>query len=209
MAHGLLILPEDNELQALLSGDKDSTSGIWPVEGQRLAWLASIANSPIVEIGSHRGKSTCYLACGSRAGGGQPVFAVDLWELGADKRAAGYATYDHYHDVKTWELFCWQTASMGVTDLVHPVKMESTKAAKRRRNPIGLLFIDADHRYKYAKRDYDAWQHFVPVGGWLAMHDYTPRYGVKRLVDEVIMPSGCWAEERVDGRLWSAKRVRR
>ncbi len=41
------------------------------------------------------------------------------------------------------------------------------------------------------------------------MHDYSPKYGVKRLIDEVILPSGLWEEARVDGRLWSARRARR
>ena len=65
-------------------------------QGERLAELAYYVprNMAIVEIGSHTGLSTCWLAAGSRAGNGAHVTAVDPypdprpgskddpWELG-------------------------------------------------------------------------------------------------------------------------------
>ena len=105
-------------------------------------------------------------------------------------------------------MFRRQLAKARCADLVTEVQSESARAAKRRRYPIGLLFIDADHHYRPCRRDYLAWQRFVPVGGWIAFHDYTPRYGVKRVIDEVVRPSGFWANEAVHDRLWSAQRVR-
>ena len=50
-------------------------------EGRRLAYLASTvpANQAIVELGSWKGKSTAYLAAGSKFGHRASVFAVDHW----------------------------------------------------------------------------------------------------------------------------------
>jgi len=200
MSEQLLVLPEHDCLCALLSGAGNSTEGIWDIEGQHLAWLASQvpAGLSIVEIGSHKGKSTCFLAAGSRAGHGAHVYAIDLWTLGKGR------TYDHYHAEETWQMFLRQTEPY--RDLITPVRMDSLEAAKRRRRPIGLLFIDADHHFKPCLADYRAWHGFIPSGGYIAFHDYTPRYGVKRVIDEVVIPSGLWEDAHVYGRIWSARR---
>ena len=57
---------------------------IIPAEGLILAELAAeVPNSQvIVEIGAYKGKSSCYLAAGARAGLGALVYSVDLWENG-------------------------------------------------------------------------------------------------------------------------------
>jgi hypothetical protein len=196
----LLILPENECLCALLSGHDNSTAGIRDEEGQHLSWLASQvpAELSIVEIGSHKGKSTCFLAAGSRAGKGAHVYAVDLWTLGVGR------TYAHYHAEETWRTFQKQTEPY--RDLITPVQMASVDAAKRRRRAIGLLWIDANHTYKGCLSDYQAWNHFVPLDGRIAFHDYSPKYGVKRVIDEVVIPSGRWTDVRTVGRIWSARR---
>jgi len=197
-----LILPENAALCALLSGAGNSTRGIWDEEGQHLSWLAARvpANQGIVEIGSHKGKSSCFLAAGARAGQGAHVWAVDLWTAGAGR------TYAHYSAEETWQTFQRQVESLGLSEAITPVQADSLRAAKYRRRPIGLLFIDGDHHYRACLADYRAWEKFVPAGGFIAFHDYSPRYGVKRVIDEVLMPSGQWQALGQVGRIWSAVR---
>lgn len=42
--------------------------------------------------------------------------------------------------------------------------------------PIDLLFIDGDHTYEGAKKDYLGYRHFVREGGIIAFHDIMPDY---------------------------------
>lgn len=203
----LIKLPEHTQLKALLSGDNNSTEGINEAEIKHLAWLATqIPNGgDIVEIGSHKGKSICCMAaaCRSVANDTARIFAVDMWTLGKGK------TFAHYSSEETFDTFKRQVAEMGLTERIRPVQMESIAASKKRSKPIHLLFIDASHKYKDVLADYQAWSKFVPVGGWIAFHDYTTRFpGVKQLIDETVIPSGLWEEASVHGRIWSARRVK-
>jgi hypothetical protein len=88
-------------------------------EGERLAQLASGVplDKSIVEIGSYKGKSACYLGLGSRSGHGAPVFAVDLWELNDEEK---YALPEVF---RAWQE---QVGSFGLLDLVTPLRIESS-----------------------------------------------------------------------------------
>lgn len=73
-ALSLLSVPNEDEL--------DQIEGWLSVaEGQRLAYLASMVPTSlaIVELGSWKGKSTAWLASGSKLGHGAQVYAADHW----------------------------------------------------------------------------------------------------------------------------------
>ena len=60
----------------------DETEGwLWVEEGLRLAELAAQVPKThwIVELGSHLGRSSGYLAAGSRAGRGARLVCIDTW----------------------------------------------------------------------------------------------------------------------------------
>ena len=138
MDEQLLKLPEYDELVDLYSGYADSKAGISPIEIEHLSWLAYHvpAGGDIVEIGSHRGKSICAMGCACRlAGNNARLFAVDLW-------TKGKGTFEHYHSEETWILFQAQVEKMGLRESIRPVVSSSANAAKYRRKPIHLLFID-------------------------------------------------------------------
>lgn len=201
---GLVRLLSHETLNGLLSGENNSTAGISEREGMRLAWLAQQipTGGDIVEIGTHRGKSICWMGTACREAGNTTarVFGVDLWTKGR--------TFAHYSSAETWQIFTSQVAKMGLTGFIRPVMMSSMDAVAKRQKPIHLLFIDANHKYPFVREDYLAWSRFVAPGGWIAFHDYTVRFsGVVRVVDELVKPSGLWEEGRVDGRLWSARRL--
>ena len=62
-------------------------------EGRRLARLAGKVPTEqvIVELGSHGGSSTSWLALGSRKGHGAPVYAIDPWDHAPGERMAQHA----------------------------------------------------------------------------------------------------------------------
>ena len=132
------------------------------------------------------------------------LFGVDLWTKGGG-RAARFA---HYSSDETWRIFKKQIAALGLEDVVHAVIGESVASAKKRSKPIHLLFIDAGHDYKNVLSDFKAWEKFVPIGGWIAFHDYNTRFkGVDRVIHEECIASGNWGDAAVYGRIWSARRI--
>lgn len=168
------------------------------------------AHQAIVEIGTHTGLSTCWMAAGSDEGKGAHVTAVDPW---ADPRPAtlddpfglidGNGVYRRFEDNITSE---------GHWGTVTPLRATSTVAAAVWVQPVGLLFIDAIHEYDAVRTDYLHWQRHIPVGGWLALHDYTTDldhayYGVAMAVQEIIEPTDCWGEPVITGYLWTAQRM--
>ncbi len=193
MSIELIQLPEEtalNKLQGHLS----------LIEGQLLATLAARvpAKQGIVEIGSYKGKSTCWLATGSKAGHRARVFAIDLWTKGWSKP---------YKAPETFAAFQEQVAAMGHSDLIRAIMMPSLEAVKGRKKPIGLLFIDGSHKYQACRDDYEAWERFVPAGGYVAFHDYSEKQpGVMRVVDEIVAASDRWEHLGVYDRIWVGQR---
>lgn len=178
------------------------------VEGEQLARMAASvpAGQAIVEIGSHTGLSTVWMARATSA----HVVAVDPW---ADPRPG---TLDDPFELVTgdavYELFTQNLAHEGVAAKVTPLRTTSLEAAKIWVQAIGLLFIDAVHEYEYVRSDYLHWARNIPVGGWISFHDHTtdedhPYYGVKRAIDEFVVASGQWSEPVIVEHLWSARRI--
>ena len=201
----LSILNKHDELNALLSGDRGSTTGINDIEVKHLSWLG--LNIPIggciVEIGSHRGKSICVMASAAKEAGNNSakIYAIDLWLKGIGK------THPHYSSEETWKIFQNQVAQMGLSEIIRPLMTSSLKAASKRSNSIDLLFIDASHKYADVKADYRAWFKFVPIGGRIAFHDYKTRFqGVTKVIEEIVKASGLWTDYHTYGRIWSATR---
>ena len=159
--------------------------------GLRLAELAALvpANQVIVEIGSYKGKSGCYLAEGARRGLGAMVFCIDPWDLeGNVSGRFGFAA------LATFEAFAAQVASVKLDSQVTAIPEFSPRAASGWRLPIGLLYIDGSHLYEDVRADYRAWALRVAVGGAMAFDDYdTPRNpGVKRVVDYIRNHNATW-----------------
>lgn len=181
---------------------------IQPDEGRRLAELAAVvdANDAIVELGSHTGLSTIWMATTAHA----HITAVDPWgdpRPGSDDDPFSLVTGD-----ATLERFRLNLADEGAWPFVTAIRTTSTGLAPLWVQPVGLLFVDAVHTLDGVASDYRAWSGFIPVGGWLALHDFIadpehPYAGVARAVDEIILPSGRWSAPRITGYLWTAQRV--
>jgi len=167
---------------------------LWKKEGARLAYLARRvpAGQVIVELGSNRGKSTCFLARGSARGNHVPVHAVDLWDLGGQWEHTHLRTgqplrFDHPDTLRT---FHEQTAPFA--DLIVMHKASTTAVGQSWDGPpVGLLFIDADHTYEGVKGDIEAWEPHLARRAWVCFHDYNKGRkeemdypGITRAVDE-------------------------
>ncbi|MFC1918889.1 class I SAM-dependent methyltransferase [Chloroflexota bacterium] len=123
-------------------------------------------NMMVAEIGSWTGMSTAVLAKMVVAYQGK-VFAVDHW-LGSER------VPDHEIATKTdiFSIFRRNMALLGVWDVVNPLVMNSETASQIFADSIlDLVFIDADHRYEYVKKDILYWLPKLRNGGILCGHD--------------------------------------
>lgn len=164
----------------------DSLSGlVSPEIGRALAAHAAIVppGEAIVELGSFRGKSTCYLAAGAKEGLGARVWAVDPWDLPGNVTGRfGFA------EPSTREAFDVQVRAAGLTSWVTPVQAFSTEAAAFWPGPpIGLLFVDGDHSTDAVRADFIAWRPYLVDGATVIFDDYLSptSTGVKPAVDSL------------------------
>lgn len=128
-----------------------------------LAAQAVSADQVIVEIGSFCGRSTVCLGWGSKLGNRVKVYAVDTHK----------GSEEHWQIMQgsmgSYSIFQTTMRRSGLNGLVAPMVMTSEKASQVVQSPVGLLFIDGDH--KSAHPDFDLWYHLVAPGGTVMFHD--------------------------------------
>lgn len=187
------------------------------VEGQFLYDLAKeVKDGVIVEIGAAHGKSTICLALGSKAGHNVPVYSVDPhtgqpytidsdWikyrspkSIGAPeaKYYTGQCTDNpqFYDNIKKWHVDDIVIPICDYSELAYKSGLDSHEWNK----DIGLLWIDADHRYNYVKLDIELWVKHVISGGKIVFHDYA-FVGVKRAINELIIGNPRYHSFRLNG----------
>lgn len=150
------------------------------------------ARQVIVEVGSFKGKSSCYMATGaSEALNNVPVIAVDAWDTAGNVTGRfGYA------DPATHLAFIEQVERMGFTHGEEIISVKGFSADVAREwtarglpdDPIGLLFIDGDHGEENVRRDFLAFRSRLAEAAWVAFDDIdTARNpGVRVVVDELV-----------------------
>lgn len=157
-----------------------------PNEGEVLYMLAQQCrgHGAIVEIGSWMGKSTIWLAHGSRAGAWQPVYAIDPH--------TGTANPEPGATFWTFDTFQANLQQAGVAELVRPMVMTSAAAARELDMPVELLFIDGSHAYEDVLTDFVLWFPRLVEGGVIAFLDamrWAKWPDVARFVDRHVLPS--------------------
>ena len=154
---------------------------ILPEEGLLLAELAAKVPSEqiIVEIGAYKGKSSCYLAAGAKAGGGALVYAVDLWDR---------APWPEYADPEVCIAWAANVGNLGLVGRVVAVQADTEVAAREIDGEVGLLFVDSDHSYEGVCRDIGAWAPRVTPDGVMAFHDAnTEHWGVAKAIRDRLL----------------------
>ncbi len=154
---------ETNEIQKSV----DQVNG-WLTyrEGKLLYNLAKNCSGKgvIVEIGSWKGKSTIWLAKGSKAGNNVSIYAIDP-HLGSTEHK------EWYGNVLTFEEFKKNIKDAKVDDIVIPIVKKSEEAANYFDKPVELIFIDGAHEYELVKLDFESWFPKVIDRGTMAFHD--------------------------------------
>jgi predicted O-methyltransferase YrrM len=153
----------------------------------------------IVEIGSWKGKSTVALARDSAKKTQEKIYAIDPHSILPDER--------YFEDTKSE--FLANVVRAGVKDRVIPLIMTSQEAAKGWNQPIRLLWIDGDHRYKAAKLDFTLWEPFLVEGGILAVHDTIRKQGPKRVLWENVFRSSRFQEIAIVDNITAVRKVKR
>lgn len=108
----------------------------------------------VVEIGCFEGKTTA--AFGSNTSG--KVFSIDPFIKGRAGIAYGF----------------WIARLVLLREKirnVHLIRGFSFEVAQWFAEPIDFLFIDADHSYEGAKKDWNDWFPKLTIGGLVALHD--------------------------------------
>jgi predicted O-methyltransferase YrrM len=167
------------------------------LEGHALMLLAGGGGGvgAIVEIGSFLGRSTVYLAAGSKSAGREKVVAVDHFR-GSPEHQPGQT---HASDVliqegTTFNRFQANLQRQGLEDYMVPIIASSVEAGERWDTPIRLLFIDGDHSYDASKKDFEVWSPFVVPHGLIGFHDIGAWPGVTQFYEELLQNNNAFRE---------------
>ena len=160
-----------------------------PLEGYVLALFAAhgTGQGEIVEIGSYMGRSTCWLAAGSKMTGREKVTAVDHFR-GSPEHRKGQMMEEEalLRDGSLLPSFLKNIRAAGLADQITPLEARSRAAAASWSKPIRLLFIDGDHSYEASKKDFETWSPHVVPEGLIAFHDIEGWPGVTRYYHELM-----------------------
>ncbi len=136
----------------------------------------------IVEIGSWKGKSTIWLAFGSKAGSNIKIYAIDPHINSFESQNLGQTN-------NTFDEFVHNIQSVGMNDIIVPIVKPSLDAIKDIDKPIEFLFIDGAHDYKSVLNDFIKWSPKLINGGSIAFHDTMGHKGPRAVVNKYIFRS--------------------
>lgn len=141
----------------------------------------------VVEIGSARGRSACFMGMALKENGAGKLYAID-----PHTRTA----WNDDDSVDTYEVLLRNVETLGLQSHVEVLRETSDHVARNWSMPIDLLFIDGDHSYDGVKHDWELFSPFVRQFGGVIFHDTLwdlrpdPKYarsdmGVPRFVEEL------------------------
>ena len=131
-------------------------------------------NATIVEIGSYHGASSAVMASAAEKHSLR-VHCIDTWQ--------NDAVSDASEDI--FGTFLANTFFAGETIVTH--RGDCHEVNNQIDFPVNMLFVDGDHSYEGAKRDFEIYLPKINPQGVLAMHDMT-HPGVQQAFDEVVAP---------------------
>jgi hypothetical protein len=135
----------------------------------------------IVEVGSYRGRSTVALALGSQHGSNDvPVYAIEPHEKFEGVLGTSFSPRDRVE-------FFFNMLRTDCAETVRLIGVSSEVVTKGWEVPLGLLWIDGDHRYDGVKLDFTCWEPFIVEEGLVAFHDsLDEELGPARVIRETL-----------------------
>src|SRR5216683_619567 len=106
----------------------------------------------VLEIGSARGRSTCFMGKALQENGVGKLFAIDPHTQTA---------WNDLDSIDTFQILKSNISTLGLNDVVEVLRDTSDRVARNWHREIDLLFIDGDHSYEGARRDWDLFSPFV------------------------------------------------
>lgn len=168
------VLAEAAKLDADLAPAESIHGLIHPREGMLLYVLARRAAQlgDVIEIGAYLGRSTWYIARALEdARSPHRVISIDPHLVEGQ--------HESYTDT---------LRRHGLADRVDTRVGYSHDVVGSIERPVGMLWIDGDHEYEAARRDFDDWFPLLVSGGWFAMHDAVGNWGgTARLARELLV----------------------
>lgn len=164
----------------------------------RALWRAASRLGPdasVLEIGSHKGRSTLVLAQAVQAAGGR-VHAVDPFIEG--RLFGGQSTRVTFEQ---------NVERAGVADVVelHPEYSRTLRPAWDQ--PFDLLYVDGKHDYWTASDDF-RWGEFLPQDGEMLVHDSYSSIGVTLAILGQVLLRSDWVYVERTGSLALFRRSR-
>lgn len=139
------------------------------------------SSGKILEIGSFLGKSSYWLAKGTKERNGHKITCVDTFR-GSEEHQ------DLLKGQSTFTLFKENLIKAQVFDYVIPIKRSSEEAFVSFKDKISLLFIDGSHTYDDVKKDLLNWEQCLSAGGVVILHDSNGQWeGPTRVANELII----------------------
>ena len=131
------------------------------------AWLLhglvrALKPERVVEIGSARGASTCYIAQALRENGAGRLRAIDPHVK---------TEWNDEHSVDSYDQLVGNLRALRLEAYVEVIREFSHDVAPRWKDPIDLLFIDGDHSFEGVERDWKLFSPFVREFGFIVFHD--------------------------------------
>jgi predicted O-methyltransferase YrrM len=124
--------------------------------------VRSMKPSVCVEIGSARGRSTCYIGLALKENGFGKLYAIDP-HVQTD--------WNDYNSVDTYDILKDNIGALGLTGQVQLLRAFSEKVACFWNSEIDLLFIDGDHSYDGVKQDWELFSPYLSPFGMAIFHD--------------------------------------
>lgn len=143
----------------------------------------------IVEIGTYRGASACWLASGAVGGLGAHVYTIDPHDLPGYRTTTGRGRGGlDFTDPSIREDARAQIERCGLTEHITMIQGFSVEVGKAWEGPkVGLLFIDGDHRQDAVRRDFSAWEPHLAGDAVIAFDDYAASHpGVPAAVSALV-----------------------
>lgn len=185
----------DGLLERLLDG----VEGWLPLpDAHFLRDLAKQAQADIVEIGCYRGRSTIALCCGG-VESGRLVHSVDPHRPATGLFGGKFGPQDR-------EAYFRNLLAAGMAQRAALINLTSEQAGRSWQEPVGLLFVDGDHRYEAVRRDIDLWGPHVVASGVIAFDDASdPSSGPGKVIQELIA-SGTYSSLAAVGKVHALRK---